>query len=272
MSELCLGHSLKREDAVTLAKRIEAGEVRAVARVITLVENQDPVGTAVLTRLAPIMKRAMVIGITGYPGTGKSTLIDQLITAYRRLGHRVGILTVDISSPVTGGAVLGDRIRMQHHADDPGVYIRSMATRGQQGGLARATREALQVLEAAAYDVILIETVGVGQNEVDIMRVAQTVVALVAPGLGDDIQAMKAGLLEVADIVVVNKGDHEGADAAMRDLREWCGTVLRTVAVTGEGIPELLAVITEQQRLQDLGRPGLNKRTGRLTDRKLRGA
>lgn len=254
---------------MTLAKQIEAGGVRAVARVITLLENQDPVGTAVLTHLTPVVNRAMVVGITGYPGTGKSTLIDQLITAYRRLGQKVGVLAVDISSPVTGGAVLGDRIRMQQHADDPHVYIRSMATRGQQGGLARATREALQVLEAAAYDVILIETVGVGQNEIDIMQVARTVVALVAPGLGDDIQAMKAGLLEVADIVVVNKGDHEGADAALRDLRDWCRTVIRTVAVKGEGIPELIAVIAEHQRLQDLDSPGLHKRTGRLIDREM---
>ncbi len=256
---------------MTLAEQVMAGEVRAVARVITLLENQDPVGTAVLNHLAPTAKRAMVIGITGYPGTGKSTVIDQLITAYRRLGKKVGVLAVDISSPITGGAVLGDRIRMQHHADDPSVYIRSMATRGQQGGLARATREARRVLEAAAYDVILIETVGVGQNEIDIIQVAETVVALVAPGLGDDIQAMKAGLLEVADIVVVNKGDYEGADVAIRDLREWCNPVLRTVAVKGEGIPELIAIIAEHQRVQDLDSPGLNKRTGRFIDRGARG-
>lgn len=249
-----------------MAEQVMAGGVRAVARVITWLENQDPNGNAVVKQLAPPAKRATVIGITGYPGTGKSTLIDQLITAYRRLGKKVGVLAVDISSPVTGGAVLGDRIRMQHHTDDPGVYIRSMATRGQQGGLARATREARQVLEAAAYDVILIETVGVGQNEIDILQVAQTVVAVTAPGLGDDIQAMKAGLLEVADIVVVNKGDHEGADVAVRDLREGYSPVLRTVALKGEGIPELLAVIAEHQRVQDLDNQGRNKHTERLID------
>lgn len=254
MSHTCVGRSSKREDVVTLAERVMAGEVLAVARVITWLENQDPIGTAVLNHLRPPVTGAMVIGITGYPGTGKSTLLDQLITAYRRLGKKVGVLAVDISSPITGGAVLGDRIRMQHHADDPGVYIRSMGTRGHQGGLARATGEALQVLESAAYDVILIETVGVGQNEIDIVSVAYTVVALVAPGLGDDIQAMKAGLLEVADIVVVNKGDREGADAAIRDLHEWCSPVLRTVAVKGDGIPELIAAIAEQQRVQDLAR------------------
>ena len=270
MDEVCIGRPLQREDVGTLTEQVLAGEIRAVARLITLLENQDPVGTAALMHLTPASQRAMVIGITGYPGTGKSTLIDQLITAYRRLGRKVGVLAVDISSPLTGGAVLGDRIRMQRHADDPYVYIRSMATRGQQGGLARATREALQVLEAAAYDVILIETVGVGQNEIDIMQVAQTVVALVAPGLGDDIQAMKAGLLEVADIVVVNKGDREGADAAVRDLREWCRTVVRTVAVKGDGIPELIAVIAERQRLRDLHSRARNTYTERLIDPGLR--
>ena len=271
MTQTYIGPSSKREDAATLAEQVMAGSVRAVARVVTLLENQDLAGAAVLKYLTASAKRAMVVGITGYPGTGKSTLVDQLITAYRRLGKRVGVLAVDISSPVTGGAVLGDRIRMQHHTDDQGVYIRSMATRGHHGGLARATREALPVLEAAGYDVILIETVGVGQSEIDIMQVAQTIVAVTAPGLGDDIQAMKAGLLEVANIVVVNKGDHEGADAAIRDLRECCTHVLRTVALKGEGIPELIAVIAEHQRMQDLDSPGLNKRTRRLIDRGARG-
>jgi LAO/AO transport system kinase len=235
-------------DARTLAERVKAGDPRAVSRVITLLENQDPDGAVAWQQLESGSGRSMVIGITGYPGAGKSTLIDQLITAYRRQHKKVGVLAVDVSSPVSHGAILGDRIRMQEHALDPGVYIRSMATRGQLGGLARATRSAIRVLEAAGFDVILVETVGVGQGETDILEAAGTVVAVVAPGLGDEIQAMKAGLLEVAHIVAVNKGDHEGAETTLRDLREWCPRVIRTVAVKGEGIPELIALIAEHRR------------------------
>ncbi len=250
-----------QEQSQILAEQVTAGDVRTVSRILTLLENEDPRGTAVLAQLGAPRKHAMVVGITGYPGTGKSTLIDQLIRAYRQLGLKVGVLAVDISSPVTGGALLGDRIRMQHHAEDRGVYIRSMATRGQQGGLAPATREAAQVLETAGYEAVLIETVGVGQTEIEVSQVAQTVVAVVAPGLGDGVQAMKAGLLEVADIVVVNKADREGADAAIGDLAEWCPHVLRTVALTGEGIPELISAIAERQRVQDLA-PASSERHG----------
>lgn len=239
-------------DSLALVDRVKAGEVRAVSRVITLLESQSPAGIAMLRLLASDSRRAAVIGITGYPGAGKSTVVAQLVTAYRSLGMRVGVLAVDISSPVTGGALLGDRIRMQAHTLDHGVYIRSMATRGHQGGLAQATSDAVLVLEAAGYEVILIETIGVGQNEVDVVDVAHTVVAIVAPGLGDEVQAMKAGLLEVASIVVVNKGDLAGADSTLRDLRDWYPTVLRTVATTGEGIPELVAAIAEHQRRRDL--------------------
>ena len=239
-------------DALALADRVKAGEVRAVSRVITLLENQNPDGIAILRLLVSGSRRAAVIGITGYPGAGKSTVVAQLVTAYRSLGMKVGVLAVDISSPVTGGALLGDRIRMQEHTLDHGVYIRSMATRGHHGGLARAIGDAALVLEAAGYGVILIETIGVGQNEVDVVDVAHTVVAVVAPGLGDEVQAMKAGLLEMAPIVVINKGDLAGADSTLRDLREWYPTVLRTVATTGEGIPELVAAIAEHQRLRDL--------------------
>jgi LAO/AO transport system kinase len=252
--------------ATALAEQVKSGKVRAVARLITLLEDQHPDGTAALRLLASVPRSATVIGVTGYPGAGKSTLIDQLVAAYRRLGMKVGVLAVDISSPVTGGALLGDRIRMQAHALDDGVYIRSMATRGQQGGLAQATRDAVSVLQAAGYEVILIETIGVGQNEVEIVHLAHTVVAVVTPGLGDEIQAMKAGLLEVAHIVVVNKGDQAGADTALRDLREWCQNVLRTDAVTGKGVPELVAVIAEHQRLRDLGRDSVKVAPVRSTN------
>lgn len=264
MIQPCLDRSSMRLEAETLAAQVAQGTVRAIARAITLLENRDPLGASILGQLRPPLTQPSVIGVTGYPGTGKSTLIDHLISAYRRLGHKVGVLAVDISSPVTGGAVLGDRIRMQQHADDPMVFIRSMATRGQQGGLAGTTREALRVIEAASYDVILVETVGVGQNELEIVQVAPIVVAVVAPGLGDTIQAMKAGLLEVADIVVMNKGDHVGADRTMQDLHEQCRTVLRTVALTGEGIAELIAVIAEYRRLRDLNGSKWCRPTGRL--------
>jgi LAO/AO transport system kinase len=242
-------------DAVTLAERVKAGDARAVSRLITLLENGEPEGIAVLQRLGAPVRPAAVIGITGYPGAGKSTLIDQLTVVYRRQNKSVGILAVDTSSPITGGAILGDRIRMQDHSLDRGVFIRSMATRGQQGVLAQATRDAVKVLEAAGSDVVLVETVGVGQDEVDIATVAQTVVAVVAPGLGDEVQAMKAGLLEVAHIVAVNKGDREGADATVRDLQEWVPRVLRTVAIKGEGIPELVqAIAAHQQLLSEQGK------------------
>ena len=239
-------------DSLALADRVKAGDVRAVSRMITLLENQDPGGGAIRRLLVSGTRRAAVIGITGYPGAGKSTVVAQLVAAYRRLGMKVGVLAVDISSPVTGGSLLGDRIRMQEHTLDRQVYIRSMATRGHHGGLAHATSDATFVLEAAGYEVILIETIGVGQNEVDVVDLARTVVAVVAPGLGDEVQAMKAGLLEVAHIVVVNKGDLAGADSTLRDLRDWYPTVLRTIATTGEGIPGLVAAIAEHQRLRDL--------------------
>src|SRR5881296_2604140 len=242
----------KSVDPVTLANRVKAGEVRAVSRLITLLESQEPVGQAALERLNGSQRHAAVIGVTGYPGSGKSTLIDQLVTAYRRQGKKVGVVATDTTSLRTGGALLVDRIRMPDHAVDGGVFIRSMATRGERGGLARATRGVVRVLEAAGYDVILVETVGVGQLETDVADVAPTVVAIVAPGLGDEVQALKAGLLETAHIIVVNKGDRDGADATVKDLQEWHPRVIRTVAIKGEGIPELIEAIAEHERIVDL--------------------
>lgn len=245
----CDIHGLK-----ILAEQVRAGNIRAVSRLISLLENH-PGGREVLRLLAGT-RRATIIEITGYPGAGKSTVVNRLVSFYRRQGLKIGVLAVDISSSVTGGALLGDRIRMQEHALDHEVYIRSMATRGHAGGLAQATGDAAIVLEAAGYDVILIETVGVGQNEVDVVDLAPIVVAVVAPGLGDEVQAMKAGLLEVAHIVIVNKGDLPDADDTLRNLREWCPNVLRMVATTGEGIPELAAAITAYQQSRAVGHAG----------------
>jgi LAO/AO transport system kinase len=242
------------DDVDVLAAQVKAGNVRAVSRAITLLEDQGLDGPVILQALEPVPHHSAVIGVTGYPGAGKSTVIDRLVTAYRQQGKTVGVLAIDISSPRTGGALLGDRIRMQTHALDTGVYIRSMATRGQRGGLAHATREAVRVLDAAGFDVVLIETIGVGQGDIDVLDVADTVVAVVAPGLGDDIQAMKAGLLEVAHIIVVNKADHVGAEGTLRDLRQWYAHVLGTVAVHGTGMSEVMAAITAHQHVAPLPR------------------
>lgn len=244
-----------------LAEQVRAGNIRAVSHLISLLENH-PGSREVLRLLDSTSRGAMVVGITGYPGAGKSTVVDRLVSLYRRQGVKVGVLAVDISSPVTGGALLGDRIRMQEHALDHGVYIRSMASRGHRGGLAQATGDAVPVLEAAGYEVILIETIGVGQNDIDIVDLGHIVVAVVAPGLGDEVQAMKAGLLEVAHIVVVNKGDLAGADHTVRDLRAWCPNVLRTVATTGAGIPELAAAIAEHQQSRAIQHDTVNTSTG----------
>jgi LAO/AO transport system kinase len=240
-----------------LIEKVQAGDVRAVSRLITLIENDEGAASELFTQLGP-STGTPVIGITGYPGAGKSTLIDQLVAAYRKQGKRVGVLAVDTSSPVSGGALLGDRIRMQDHALDDGVFIRSMATRGQYGGVAKATADAVRVLQVAGFDIILVETVGVGQAEVDIAGLAGTVVLVVPPGLGDEVQAMKAGLLEVAHIVVVNKADRDGADAAVRDLQEWVPRVVRTIAIKGEGLPDLIQAIAEHQRMLQIQGTRLN--------------
>jgi len=209
MDETCAG----------LAGKCAAGDVRAVARLITGLENDDREAYAALNRLVGSGVAARVIGVTGPPGSGKSTLADKLVAAYRAKGRRVGVLAVDPSSPFSGGAILGDRLRMQRHATDPDVYIRSLASRGALGGISRVTGAAVQVLEAAGYDTILIETVGVGQSEIDIVKIADCVVLVSVPGLGDEIQILKAGIMEIGDIFVVNKADRGGADRVVREIR-----------------------------------------------------
>ena len=206
-------------DVPDLVARLEQGEARAVARLISLVEDASPALREVMALLAPRAGHARVVGLTGSPGVGKSTSTSALVAAYRRRGMRVGVLAVDPSSPFSGGALLGDRVRMQEHATDDGVFIRSMASRGHLGGLSWATPQALRVLSAAGCDVVLVETVGVGQAEVEVASLADTTLVLLAPGMGDGIQAAKAGILEVADVFVVNKADRDGADQTVRDLR-----------------------------------------------------
>ncbi|MCL4488032.1 MAG: methylmalonyl Co-A mutase-associated GTPase MeaB [Chloroflexi bacterium] len=230
---------------------VRAGNPRAVARAISAVERGGPGAHAVIAALFPFTGRAQIIGVTGAPGTGKSTLVNELAKYYRRRGDRVGIVAVDPTSPFTGGAILGDRLRMQDLSGDPGVFIRSMATRGSLGGLASATFDAVQVLDAAGFDLILVETVGAGQSEVDIAKNAQTTVVVDAPGLGDEIQAIKAGILEIADVLVVNKADRDGAGATVAALemnlnlkpkseKSWRPPVLKTVAIRGEGTGDVV--------------------------------
>ena len=237
-----------------LAKRVLAGDSRAVARAISVVEREDAASAALIGRLYARTGSALVVGLTGAPGVGKSTLVDRLTSAFRQERLRVGVLAVDPTSPFSGGAILGDRIRMQGHAVDDGVFVRSMATRGQLGGLARATDDARIVLDAAGTDVVLIETVGVGQGEIDISRTADVSVVVMAPGSGDDVQAIKAGIMEIADVFVVNKADRDGADRAVAEIEamlslrehgidEWLPPVVRTCAATGEGVDDVVAAV-----------------------------
>jgi LAO/AO transport system kinase len=235
-------------NADSLADRVHAGDARALARVISMVESGDGRVRSVLKELRPVPGGARVIGLTGAPGAGKSTVTSALVRAFRARDLRIAVLAVDPTSPFSGGALLGDRIRMQDHATDPGVFIRSMGSRGQLGGLAAATPQAVRVLAAAGYPLILVETVGVGQAEVEIASAADTTVVLVVPGMGDSIQAAKAGILEVADVLVVNKADRPDTQAAVRDLRsmvalataDWKPPIVTTVATSGEGIDELV--------------------------------
>jgi LAO/AO transport system kinase len=235
-------------------ERALAGDARALARLVSLVENGAPELRPVMKALVPLTGGARVIGLTGAPGVGKSTMTTALVSAYRERDLRVGVLAVDPTSPFTGGALLGDRVRMQDHATDPGVFIRSMASRGHLGGLAAATPQALRVLDAAGFGVVLVETVGVGQAEVEVASLADTTLVLVAPGTGDAVQAAKAGILEVGDIFVVNKCDSPGAQETVRNLRtmiamaergegDWKPPIVMTTATAGEGIADLTAAL-----------------------------
>jgi len=240
----------------SLAERVLAGDSRSIARAISLIEDEAPAGAILIRDIYPRTGRAYLIGVTGPPGAGKSTLVDRLTTELRRGGQTVGIIAVDPTSPFTGGAILGDRVRMGAHHGDEGVFIRSMATRGHLGGLARATSDVALVLDAAGKDVVIIETVGVGQDEIDIVRTADISIVVLVPGTGDEVQALKAGIMEIADIFVVNKADREGADrlaqsvSAMLSLQtfqptDWRPPIQKTEATTGTGIAELLETVQE---------------------------
>jgi LAO/AO transport system kinase len=242
-----------KQDTQSQISRLRSGEPLPLARAISVIENRAPGWSELLKALFPHTGKACIVGLTGAPGSGKSTLVDQLAKHYRKQNLTVGIVAVDPTSPYTGGAILGDRIRMQDHHADPGIYIRSMATRGSLGGLARTTADVATVLDASGRDRILIETVGVGQDEVDIVRLADVTVVILVPGMGDDVQSLKAGTMEIADIFVINKSDRDGAERVEREIRAmqslatrhdgWVPPVVKTVASTGEGTEELADAI-----------------------------
>ncbi len=241
----------------SLVDQVRAGDPRALARAISTVENRGPGWSGLLKALFPHSGHARILGLTGPPGAGKSTLVDQLARHYRKENKTVGIIAVDPTSPYTGGAILGDRIRMQQHHADEGVFIRSMATRGWLGGLARATTEMTMLLDAAGRDVVIVETVGVGQDEVEIARLAGVTMVVLVPGMGDDVQAIKAGIIEIADVFIINKSDLPGAEKLERELNSylglshrpdgWTPKIVHTVASDGKGIAEALAAAREYQ-------------------------
>ncbi len=248
-----------------LVRRIRGGEVRALSRAISTVEDRTKESTELLKALFPYSGNALLLGLTGSPGAGKSTLVDQVAREYRKLGKAIGIVAVDPTSPFSGGAILGDRIRMQSHHADAGIYIRSMATRGSLGGLASTTADVATVLDASGRDLVMIETVGVGQDEVDIVRLADVTIVVLVPGMGDDVQTIKAGIMEIADIFVINKSDRDGAERVEREVRAmqslamrhdgWTPPIVKTVASEGTGITKLLAAIEKyREHLQHNGR------------------
>jgi len=244
-------------DSQALVRRLRSGDHRTLARAITTVENRSPGWSELLKALFPWTGQGVMVGVTGAPGAGKSTLVDQLAKHYRHESRKVGIIAVDPTSPYSGGAILGDRIRMQDRFCDPGIYIRSMATRGSLGGLARATADVATVLDASGHDLIMIETVGVGQDEIDVVRLADVTIVILVPGMGDDVQTIKAGIMEIADIFVVNKSDRKGAEQVEREIRAlqslagrsdgWTPPIIKTVASDGTGIANLVAAIADYE-------------------------
>ncbi|WP_456420495.1 methylmalonyl Co-A mutase-associated GTPase MeaB [Thermococcus sp.] len=261
------------ESLEPLIEKALSRDKRAIARLITLVENDEEKAREIIRRIYPHTGKAYVVGITGPPGSGKSTLLDKLIKLARNEGHRVGVIAIDPTSPFTGGALLGDRLRMQRHSTDPGVFIRSMATRGSLGGLAKATNDAIKILDASGYDLIFVETVGVGQVEVDIVKTADTVVLVTVPGLGDEVQAIKAGLMEVADIFAINKADREGVEMVYLELKMaleferdkwkqlgWEPPIVETTAFTLKGVRPLWEAIKRHREYMES--------SGRLKERR----
>lgn len=256
-----------------LIRKALDGDPRSIARLISIVESDSPYAEKIMKTIYPRSGKAHFIGITGSPGAGKSTLVDKIIKEFKSQGKSVGVVAVDPSSPFTGGAILGDRLRMQSHALDPDVFIRSMGSRGSLGGLSHATYEAALILDACGKDVVLIETVGVGQSEVDIVKIADTVALVLVPGMGDDIQIMKAGIMEIADVFVINKADRDGADKMAREVnvmldllgeRAWRPPVYKTVAEKGEGVTEAVATFSDHQKYLQKTEEGRKRKWQRL--------
>src|SRR4030088_2321339 len=276
VSPLLYTDSLNR-DIQTWIGQLRASDARALSRAISTVENRAPGWSDMLKALFPHSGKARVLGLTGPPGAGKSTLVDHLARHYRKENRTVGIVAVDPTSPYTGGAILGDRIRMQEHFSDPGIYIRSMATRGSLGGLARTTADVSMVLDASGRDIVMIETVGVGQDEVDIVRLADVTVVILVPGMGDDVQTIKAGIMEIADIFVINKSDHDGAERVEREIRAlqslavrndgWTPPIVKTVASEGAGVKELAVAIAEYESYLQKENLALKKSTENWQER-----